>query len=74
MRLKFRHLVVVMPLLLAACGTQTGDRAVSGAAIGAVPGALVAGPVGAVVGGVAGAAGGAFSDSEDVNLGEPVWR
>jgi hypothetical protein len=70
----YRLALLALPLALAACGTQTGDRAVSGAAIGAVPGALVAGPVGLVVGGAAGAAGGAFSDSDDVNLGEPVWR
>ncbi len=66
--------------LLAACGHSTSDRALSGGAIGAgagaVGGALVGGdPVtGAVIGGALGAGAGALTDSDDVNLGKPIWR
>jgi osmotically inducible lipoprotein OsmB len=66
--------------LLAACGTSTTDRALSGGAIGAGAGALggaVLGgsPVtGALLGGAAGAAAGGLTDSSDVDLGKPVWR
>lgn len=67
-------------LALSACGQTTGDRALSGGAIGAGVGALGSGvaggsPVtGAVVGGAVGAAAGALTDSDDVNLGRPAWR
>jgi osmotically inducible lipoprotein OsmB len=65
--------------LLAACGTTTTDRAVSGGLLGAGAGAAVgslsgnAGS-GAVIGGVAGAAAGALTSPDQVNLGDPVWR
>lgn len=55
-----------------ACGTQMGDRMASGAAIGGGVG-LVAGGVGAVPGALIGAGVGAFTDPDDVNLGEPAW-
>jgi osmotically inducible lipoprotein OsmB len=63
---------------LTACGETTGDRALSGAAIGAGAGALggwaVGAPgTGAVVGGAAGGATGALTDEDDVDLGDPVW-
>ncbi|MSO81107.1 MAG: hypothetical protein EXQ97_05700 [Alphaproteobacteria bacterium] len=67
-------------LLLAASGSSTSDRALSGAGIGAgvgaAAGAVTGGsPVtGAILGGAAGAAGGALTDEDDVNLGKPVWR
>lgn len=67
-------ILAVMLTGLAACGSSTGDRALSGAGIGAGTGALVGGPVGALVGGVAGGTAGAVTDEEDVDLGEPVWR
>jgi osmotically inducible lipoprotein OsmB len=67
-------------LLLAACGDSTGDRAMSGGAIGAGVGAA-AGAVtgtsvlgGAVIGGAAGAATGAATDEDQIDLGKPVWR
>lgn len=66
--------------MLAACGHTTGDRALSGGAIGAgagaVGGALLGGdPVtGAVVGGAVGAGVGALTDDRDINLGRPLWR
>lgn len=66
--------------LLAACGENQGDRALSGAGIGAgvgaVTGAVVGGsPVtGAVIGGAIGAAAGGLTNKKDVNLGKPIWR
>lgn len=65
-------------LALAACGTTTSERALSGAGIGAGVGAVgssVSGgsPVtGAIVGGAAGAAAGGLTDEEDFNL-EDIW-
>ncbi len=78
--LKKTIVVLVALASLAACGGTTGDRALSGGAIGAgvgaVTGAVVGGsPVtGAVVGGAVGAATGAMTKKKDVDLGEPVWR
>jgi hypothetical protein len=65
-------------LALAACGSSTGDRALSGGAIGAgagaVGGAIVGAPLtGAVIGGAAGAATGAVTDEDDIDLGDPIW-
>jgi hypothetical protein len=67
-------------LFVAGCGNTTGDRALSGAAIGAGTG-LAVGAVtgatllqGAVVGGALGAAAGALTDNDQVNLGRPAWR
>ncbi len=59
--------------MLAACGTQMGDRLASGAAIGAGAGA-VAGPIGAGAGALVGAGTAAVTDPNQVNLGEPVWN
>lgn len=59
-------------LALSACGTQLGDRMASGAAIGGGVG-LAAGGIGALPGALIGAGVGAFTDPDDVNLGEPVW-
>jgi hypothetical protein len=65
--------------LLAACGSKTSDRTLSGAGIGAgvgaVSGALLGSPAtGAIVGGALGAAAGGLTKEEDIDLGEPVWR
>ena len=71
---------VALVTLLTACGHTTGDRALSGGAIGAGTGAvgsavLGSDPVtGAVVGGAVGAAAGAMTDEDDINLGKPAWR
>lgn len=64
---------------LAACGSSTSDRAISGGAIGAgvgaVGGVLTGHPVGgAVLGGAAGAATGAATDKDQIDLGKPVWK
>ena len=66
-------------LMVAGCGTSTGDRLVSGAAIGAAGGAaigaLAGNPgMGAAAGAIAGGAVGAATDPCDLNLGDPVWR
>jgi hypothetical protein len=59
--------------MLAGCGTDPGERALSGGAIGAAggaaTGAMFGNPVaGAVVGGVAGAATGALTSPNQINL------
>jgi uncharacterized membrane protein len=71
--------VFVAVLAVGACGDTTMDRGLSGAGIGAaggaLGGALVGAPVaGALIGGAAGAATGVFTDSDQIDLGEPIWR
>ena len=66
-------LVVAATIALAGCGTQTGDRLASGAAIGAGAG-IVAGGVGVAAGALVGAAVGGLTSPDQVNLGEPVWN
>ena len=66
-------------LLLSACGSSTGDRALSGGAIGAAGGAIVGAfagtpATGALIGGAAGAAAGALTSPNQVNLGKPAWE
>ena len=61
-------------LALTACGTTTGERAVSGGILGAGAGAIVGGGKGAVIGGVAGAVVGAATDPCTLNLGDPYWK
>jgi Ca2+/Na+ antiporter len=75
-----KTILALAALTLAACGNTTGDRALSGAAIGAGAG-LAVGAVtgatlleGAVVGGALGAAAGALTDNRQINLGRPLWR
>jgi len=78
-RLKY-GLIALATMLLAACGTLDGDRAVSGGAIGAGTGAAIGavffgvGAIpGAVVGGSVGAGTGVVTTPQQVNLGQPVW-
>ncbi|HEY2035115.1 MAG TPA: YMGG-like glycine zipper-containing protein [Rhizomicrobium sp.] len=66
-------------LVLAGCGTDPGDRAVSGGLIGAGAGALVGAATGnvatgAAIGAASGAVIGAATDPCTLNLGDPVWR
>ncbi len=66
-------------LALAACGQSTGDRALSGGAIGAgagaVGGALFGSPgTGALIGGALGAGTGALTSPSQIDLGKPVWE
>lgn len=67
-------------LLLAGCGYNPGDRALSGGLIGAGTGAGVAAiaggnaGTGALIGGAAGAITGAVTSPDQINLGRPFWR
>jgi osmotically inducible lipoprotein OsmB len=66
-------------LLLAACGTSTQDRALSGGAIGAgvggAAGLLGGSPAtGALLGGAVGAGAGALTNPNQIDLGKPVWK
>ncbi len=69
-----RHLLklglLLTTLACAACGTTSGERGVTGAGLGALGGAAVGAPA---VGAVTGAAAGVFTESDDIDLGEPVW-
>jgi osmotically inducible lipoprotein OsmB len=61
-------------VLLSACGSGTGERALSGGAIGAAGGAIVGAfagspATGAAIGGAAGAATGALTTQKQINLG-----
>jgi len=75
-----RHLLMIAGvLLLAACGTNTTDRALSGGGMGAgaglLGGYLLGHPVeGALLGGAGGAAAGGLTKPSDVDLGKPVWK
>lgn len=79
-KIKNMVLIVAAFTFLAACGTTTGERALSGAGIGAGVGAVggaIAGanPVaGAVVGGAVGAAVGTVINKEHLDLGKPAWK
>lgn len=72
--------VMVIALLLSACGTTGSDRAISGGGIGAGAGAAVGAVTGmgvgtgALIGGAAGAAVGGLTNEDDINLGKPIWR
>ena len=67
-------------LALAACGTNTGDRALSGAAIGAAGGAVIGAVTGgnpgtgAAIGAVAGGGVGAATSPCDLSFGDPAWQ
>ena len=73
-------ILAALTLGVAACGSSTGDRAISGGAIGAGAGAAVgvitggSAVGGALLGGAAGAATGALTKEKNVNLGKPFWR
>ncbi len=55
---------------MAACGSTPTERGVTGAGLGAAAGYAVGAPI---VGAVAGGAAGAFTEKDDINLGEPIW-
>ena len=67
-------------LAVSACGTSPTDRAVTGGGLGAATGAAVGGLAGgsavngALIGGAIGAVGGAVTDSNQVNLGKPIYK
>ena len=74
-------LLTATALSLAACGTSTGDRALSGGMIGAGAGAgigaLVSGIAvvpATIIGGAIGVGAGALTNSQQIDFGKPVWR
>ena len=78
-RIAFVAAVLISLSALGGCGNSTGDRAVSGAAIGAGGGALAgwalgSPALGALAGGVVGGAVGGLTSPDQINLGKPVWR
>lgn len=74
MRYLLLFLMTITIIPLAACGSTTGERALSGGAIGAgtgaAAGAATGGDVagGALLGGAIGAAAGGLTDEDDVDL------
>jgi uncharacterized membrane protein len=71
--------LLVAAVALGACGNTTGDRAMSGGAVGAGVGALgglmLGAPIeGALIGGAVGAGAGALTKEDQINLGKPIWR
>ena len=69
----------VTALLLAGCGSDPGDRAVSGGLIGAGTGAVIGAAAGdpaagALIGGLGGAAIGGLTSPNQIDLGRPPWR
>jgi hypothetical protein len=71
--------VLASAIALAGCGTNPGDRAVSGGMIGAAGGAIIGAATGnpatgAAIGAVTGAVVGAATDPCTLNLGDPFWR
>jgi osmotically inducible lipoprotein OsmB len=70
---------VAAVLVLSGCGTDPGDRALSGGMIGAAGGAIIGAATGtaatgAAIGAVSGAAIGALTNPCDLDLGSPYWR
>ena len=70
---------LALTIPLAGCGTDPGDRALSGAMLGAAGGAIIGGAAGnagagAAIGAGVGAVAGVATDPCDVNLGDPVWN
>ena len=63
MRFGFLAYALVACIALAACGTNPGDRAVTGGGMGA-----------ALLGGAAGAVAGAVTSPNAVNFGKPFWE
>jgi osmotically inducible lipoprotein OsmB len=70
---------LALSLLVAACGSNPADRAVTGAGLGAAGGAIIgaffgAPAIGAAAGAAAGGAAGAATTPSQVDLGKPVWE
>ena len=80
MKFKYYACVSAAALLLTACGSNPGDRALSGAGLGAGVGAVGGALVGvnpvtsAVVGAGVGAATGALTREDQINMGRPAWK
>ncbi|MBI3677690.1 MAG: hypothetical protein HY243_13860 [Proteobacteria bacterium] len=72
-------LALATGLALSGCGTDRGDRTVSGGLIGAGTGAVIGSlyghaGTGAIIGGLGGALIGAATNPNMINLGDPPWR
>jgi len=73
--------IVLVTLVLAACGSTPDERGVTGAGLGAATGAVVGVAsgglsvlAGALIGAAAGGTIGAVTTRDQINLGEPFWR
>jgi len=71
--------ISLLGLTLAGCGTDPGDRGLSGGLLGAGTGAAIGAlagnaATGALVGGLGGAAIGVLTSSNVIDLGKPAWR
>ncbi|MDE2264716.1 MAG: hypothetical protein KGL29_02350 [Alphaproteobacteria bacterium] len=74
-----RAMAMAAVLLLAGCGTNPGDRMLSGAMLGAAGGSIIGAATGnpaagAAIGAVGGAAIGGVTNPCDLDLGAPYWR
>jgi hypothetical protein len=68
-----------LAIILAGCGSNPGDRFVSGGLLGAGTGAAIGAAAGsagegALIGGLGGAAIGVLTSPGVLNLGDPPWR
>ena len=67
-------------LSLAACGSNTGDRALTGAGVGAAAGATIGAisPLSilpaTLIGAGVGAAIGGLTSADEIDLGKPIWE
>lgn len=72
--------LVASAFLLSACGSSTGDRSLSGAAIGAAAGTAIGAVTGltivegALIGAGVGGLTGALTDDDTIDLGKPWWE
>ena len=79
MKRSIAALLFGLSLLVTACGSTTGDRAVSGAGIGAAAGTIIGAVTGlsllqgALIGAAAGGLTGALTNEDVINLGDPIW-
>jgi len=78
-RISIAFTFILVAFSVSACGSSTGDRAISGggigAGVGALGGFLVGAPMeGALIGGAVGAGAGAVTNKNQINLGHPIWR
>ena len=74
------RLLIVIPFFLAACGSTTQDRVLSGGGIGAAGGAVIGAVTGlsvlqgALIGTGLGAVIGGLTSPDKLNLGNPIWN
>jgi hypothetical protein len=77
---RLRIVTMVIPFFVAACGSTTQDRAISGGGIGAAGGAIVGAVTGltvlqgALIGTGVGAVVGGLTSADNFNFGKPFWR